>query len=128
MENLKKPNNMRIAIPTNNKKGLEGEIADHFGRANFYTLLNEKGGVIDIVKNESSHMGGQGLPPEFLKKHNIDILLCGDIGPRAISLCENLGISVYVERVDTVKEIFDNWKNNKLKKAGQEDACEDHKI
>ena len=119
---------MKIVIPTNNKKGLEDEVAEHFGRCNTYTFLNEKGDVLEIIDNTSEHMGGRGLPPELMKKHEADILLCNGLGPRAVNLCKELGIDVYVSQTQTVKEIFEMWKNNKIKKAGVENACEEHKI
>jgi predicted Fe-Mo cluster-binding NifX family protein len=118
---------MKIVIPTNDKKGLKDTIAEHFGRCLTYTFLNEKGEVIEIVNNTGEHMGGAGLPPELMKKHGADILLCKDLGPRALNLCEQLGINVYVGQTETVKEIFEMWKNNKIKKAGAEDVCEEHK-
>jgi predicted Fe-Mo cluster-binding NifX family protein len=119
---------MKLVIPTNNKKGLEDIVAEHFGRCLTYTFLNEKGEVVEIIDNISEHMGGIGLPPELMKKHGADILLCKDLGPRALDLCNQLGIDVYVNQVKTVKEIFEMWKNNKIKKAGTEDVCEEHKI
>jgi len=119
---------MKIVIPTNAKKGLEDKIAGHFGRCLTYTFLNEKGEVIEIIDNASEHMGGSGLPPELMKKHGADILLCKGIGPRAIDLCKELGIDVYVHRIDTVRDIFKLWQDNKLQKAGVENACEQHKI
>jgi len=118
---------MKIIIPTNNKKGMEDEIADHFGRCLTYTIINEQGEMIEIIDNTSEHMGGQGLPPKLMKKHHADILLCKGIGPRAINLCKELGIAVYVYQAKTVKEIFQLWQDNKLKKAGVEDACDEHK-
>ncbi len=119
---------MKLVIPTNSKKGLDDEIAQHFGRCSTYTFLNGKGEVIEIIDNTSEHMGGTGLPPELMKKHGADVLLCKELGPRAISLCKELGIDVYVYQADTVRDIFELWKNNKLKRAGMEDACEQHKI
>ena len=119
---------MKIVIPTNNKKGLEDTVAEHFGRCLTYTYLNEKGEVVEIIGNISEHMGGKGLPPELMKKHGADILLCKDLGPRALDLCNQLGIDVYTNKEETVKEIFEMWKNNKIKKAGTEDACEQHKL
>jgi len=119
---------MKIAIPTDNKKGLEDAIAEHFGRCLTYTFLNEKGEVVEIVDNTSEHMGGRELPPELMKKHGADILLCKDLGPRALALCSQLGIDVYVNQAETVKEIFEMWKNNKIKKAGAGDVCEEHKL
>jgi predicted Fe-Mo cluster-binding NifX family protein len=119
---------MKIIIPTNNKKGLDDKIADHFGRCKTYTFLDEKGEVIEIIDNTSEHMGGVGLPPELMKKHGANILLCKGLGPRALNLCQELGIEVYVCQAETVREIFELWKNNKIKKAGIEDVCEQHKL
>ena len=118
---------MRIVIPTNDKKGLDDQIVDHFGRCLTYTFLNEKGEVLEVIDNTSEHMGGKGLPPELMKKHGADILLCKELGPRALNLCEQLGIDVYVGRAETVREIFEMWKNNKIKKANAGDVCEQHK-
>ena len=119
---------MKLVIPTNNKKGLEDTVAEHFGRCLAYTFLNEKGEVVEIIDNTSEHMGGKGLPPELMKKHGADILLCKDLGPRALALCSQLGIDVYVNQVETVREIFEIWKNNKIKKADAEDVYEQHKL
>ena len=119
---------MKIVIPTNNKKGLKDRVAEHFGRCLTYTFLNEKGEVVEIIDNTSEHMGGNGLPPELMKKNGADILLCKDLGPRALALCHQLEIDVYVNQAETVKEIFTMWKINKIKKAGTEDVCEEHKI
>jgi len=55
-------------------------------------------------------------------------LLCKDLGPRALILCKELGIEIYVRQAETVKEIFEMWKNDKIKKAGAEDVCEEHKL
>jgi len=119
---------MKIVIPTDNKKGIEDTVAEHFGRCLTYTFLNEKGEVVEIIDNTSEHMGGIGLPPELMKKHGADILLCKGIGPRALNLCKELGMEVYVCQTETVREIFKRWKNNKIKKAGIENVCEQHKL
>ena len=119
---------MKIVIPTNDKKGLDDTVAEHFGRCLTYTFLNEKGEVVEIINNTSEHMGGSELPPELMKKHGANILLCRGLGPRALALCSQLRIDVYVNQAETVKEIFEMWKNNKIKKAGTEDVCEEHKL
>lgn len=119
---------MKIVIPTDNNKGLNDIVAEHFGRCNTYTFLDEKGKVIEIINNTSEHMGGIGLPPELMKKHGANILLCSGLGPRAIDLCKQLKIDVYVIKAKTVKEIFAIWKNKKVKKAGFDDICEEHKV
>jgi predicted Fe-Mo cluster-binding NifX family protein len=118
---------MKIVIPTNSNIGLDDTIADHFGRSKTYTFLNDKGEVIEIIENTSQHMGGASLPPELMKKHGADILLCRSLGPRALELCHNLEIEVYVDNSETVKEIYENWKNSNIEHADSNNICEQHK-
>ncbi len=119
---------MKIVIPTDKKNGLDNKVAQHFGRCNTYTFLDKNGKVLEIIDNTSEHMGGQGLPPELMKKNGANVLLCKDLGPRALDLCGEFGIEIYCGEANTVVEIFEKWKNNKLKKASFEDVCEQHKI
>ena len=119
---------MKIVIPTDNKKGLSDTVAEHFGRCNTYTFLDEKGKVVEIINNTSEHMGGSGLPPELMKKYGANILLCRGLGSRALNLCKELGIDVYVYQAKTVREIFGLWKNKKIKRADSDDVCEEHRI
>ena len=118
---------MKIVIPTDNKDGLDASVAEHFGRCSTYTFLDEKGSVIEIIDNICEHMGGSGLPPELMKKHGANVLLCRGLGPRALDLCGQLGIDVYVHQAETVKDLFDAWKGNKIEKAGSDDVCEEHR-
>lgn len=119
---------MKIAIPTMGEKGLEEFVAQHFGRCPTYTILDKEGNILEIIANTSSHMGGIGQPPELLHKNNINVLLCQGIGPRAIQLCKQLNIDVYVDSAATVKDIYNNWKNKRLSKAGLDDVCEEHRL
>ena len=119
---------MKIVIPTEGKNGLKEKLADHFGRCRTYTFLNENGRVLEIIENTSEHMGGKGLPPELMRTHGANILLCYDLGPRALNLCREFDIEVYVCHMKTVKDIFEMWKSNKLQKASSKDVCEEHKL
>jgi len=119
---------MKIVIPTDNKNGLAATVAEHFGKCNTYTFLDDKGQVVEIIDNTSEHMGGIGLPPELMKKHGADVLLCLELGSRALDLCRQLGIAAYVGQAATVRAIFDLWKKNKIKKADSSNICKEHKI
>ncbi|MFA5406576.1 MAG: NifB/NifX family molybdenum-iron cluster-binding protein [Candidatus Nanoarchaeia archaeon] len=109
---------MKLVIPTNG-----AIVAEHFGHCKTYTFLDENGKLIEVIKNTSEHMGGVGLPPELMKAHDADILLCRGIGLRAIKLCNSLGIKVYIGQASTINELFNLWENNKLTEAGDEAAC-----
>jgi len=117
----------KIVIPTDGSKGIDERVAEHFGRCPTYTFMNEKGRVVEIIKNTSEHMGGSGLPPELMKKHEADVLLCRGLGPRALNLCRQFGINVYVCQVETVGKIFEAWKHGKISLAGANNVCEQHK-
>jgi predicted Fe-Mo cluster-binding NifX family protein len=114
---------MNIVIPTNNENGLNSKVAEHFGRCRYYFFLDEKGELIKVVENTSEHMGGSGLPPELMKKHGADALLCKGLGIRALNLCSELGIEVFVAQAETVNEMFKLWKKGGLKPASSNDAC-----
>ena len=116
---------MKIAIPTNSRKGMEDTVQEHFGRCNTYTILDETGTLQEIIDNEGMHRGGSETPPRFLKRKGINILLCKSLGPKALQLFQNFGIEVYISDSNTVKAAFDSWKNKKSKKASSSDACED---
>ena len=116
-----------MAVPTEGKKGLEEKVAYHFGRCETYTILNENGELLEIIDNTSEHMGGRGLPPELLKKHGVRVLLCQGLGPRAVAMCEQLGIEVYVGEGRNVREMFELWRSGRLEKATMENVCEEHK-
>ncbi len=113
----------RIVVPTDGKGGVDGKVAMHFGRCDTYTFLNDDGDIVEVIENTSSHMGGTGLPPELMKEHGADILLCKGLGMKAIDMCREFGIEVYVCQAETVREMFDKWKRGSLAKAGAEDAC-----
>lgn len=118
---------MKIVIPTNDVRGLDDVVADHFGRCQTYTFLDEKGEVMEIIKNTSEHMGGTSLPPELMKQHGATVLLCKDLGPKALDLCNQLNILVYIHRAETVGEIYKLWKGKKLSMASTQDVCQQHK-
>lgn len=118
---------MKVVVPTDDRKGLLSPVAEHFGRCETYTFLDENGRVVEIIGNTSEHMGGSGLPPELMMRHGADVLLCKGLGPRALELCRIYGIDIYVCDAETVGEIFALWKNKKIKQANSEDVCEAHK-
>lgn len=118
---------IKIAIPTNSNAGLHDEVAEHFGRCNTYTILSENGELIEVINNTSEHMGGKGLPPEVIRNAGGNILLCNELGPRALNLCKELSIEVFVVHTKTVKEAFETWKNATAKTASMDDICEEHK-
>jgi predicted Fe-Mo cluster-binding NifX family protein len=117
---------MKICIPTNGNNGLDEYIGEHFGRVQTYTIIDLETSEIKVVPNTSHHMGGQGYPPELMKKEGVNILVCRGLGRRAIGMFEEFGIDVYIGATGKVKDAIDAFKQGELRKAGIDDACGRH--
>jgi len=117
---------MKIGIPTNGNNGLNETIGEHFGRVNTYTIIDIEKDQVKTIQNTSHHMGGQGYPPELLKKEGVDVLVCRALGRRAISMFEENGIQVFIGATGTVKDAINAYKQGALQKASMDDACGRH--
>ncbi len=78
---------MRIAIPSEDDKGLESDVAMHFGKAPYYTFVDvdiEDKKIIgwEVVKVPfESHDPGD--LPLFVKEHDGELVMAYGMGPRA---------------------------------------------
>ncbi|HOP08957.1 MAG TPA: NifB/NifX family molybdenum-iron cluster-binding protein [Candidatus Methanofastidiosa archaeon] len=117
---------MRIALPTNGDKGMDEEVCPHFGRAVTYTIYDTETKDVEVVENTSNHMGGSGLPPDLLHEKNVDALICGGIGRKAIELFNSKGIKVYSGAIDTVKDTIELFEVGILNEASSDSACSGH--
>lgn len=117
---------MKICIPTNGEKGLSDLVGEHFGRVPTYTIINLNTNEVKVILNTSEHMGGIGHPPELMAKEGVQIMVCRGLGRRAINMFRDLGIDVYIGASGTVRNAVEAFKQNKLQKAGINDACGRH--
>ena len=117
---------MKIGIPTMGENGLDDVVGEHFGRVPTYTIVDMDTNDIKVIENTSDHMGGQGHPPEILKKEGVTILLCRGLGRRAISMFEDFGIDVFIGASGTVRDAIDAFKNDRLQKASMDNSCDLH--
>jgi len=118
---------MKIAIPTMGIKGLDEEVSQHFGRAPTYTIVDIETNEVKIINNTSQHTGGQGHPPEIIAKEGINVVLCSGLGPKAITMFESFGIDVFVGASGNVKGAIAMWKEGKLPRATDANACKKHR-
>jgi predicted Fe-Mo cluster-binding NifX family protein len=118
---------MKLCIPSETTGGLEDKVGYHFGRVINYTIYDDKSNQVEIIENTSSHRGGTKLPAELLHEHNVDVMICGGIGRRAIQLFEQYGVEIYIGAQGIVKDAIEQFKQNKLQMATNKDACQEHK-
>ena len=113
---------MKYAMPSKGNRGLNDELAYHFGRAPYFTIWDEETNEIEIVENRSDHFGGKGLPAEFLKQH-CDALICGGIGSRAVALCSQIGLRLFVGAEGMISKVISDFKEGKIREATRDDGC-----
>ena len=113
---------MRICIPTLGQNGLDERIGEHFGRVPTYTIIDLETDEVTVIPNTSHHMGGSGNPPELMAQGGVDVMICQGLGRRAISMFEDLGITVYIGASGSVKDAIKMFQEGTLQKACLDDA------
>ncbi|MBN1328204.1 MAG: NifB/NifX family molybdenum-iron cluster-binding protein [Candidatus Heimdallarchaeota archaeon] len=114
---------MKIAFPVMDDKGLDAVIADHFGRAPLYTVVDTETNNVSVLQNTGEHFGGQYSAPESLKQSHINVLICKGLGRKAIDLFNQLKIGVYLTQEIIVRDALKLYNNNKLSLATETDGC-----
>ena len=90
--------NGRIAIPSADNGGLDGQRSGHFGHCEVFTLVDIEDGEIkevSTIPNQEHVQGGCMVPVNFLAGHNVTALIVGGIGMRPLMGFRQVGIDVY---------------------------------
>lgn len=119
---------MRVCVPSSGSGGLDDRVGDHFGRVPTYTIVDTETSEVEVISNQSEHIGGSGLPADLLAQEGVDILICSGLGRRAINLFNEHGITVHVGASGRVKEAIEEWKDDRLAEASESDACRRHEF
>ena len=117
----------KYAVPIEQNLGLNSPVSQHFGRARAFAIVSESKEFIKSIENVSEHFGGTGKPSELLKNQQIDVLLCGGLGPNAIKQFESFGIKVFIGAQENVSKTIDLFHSGKKTMATDENACKDHR-
>ncbi len=103
--------NGRIAIPSNNEGGLNGQRSGHFGHCDVFTLIDVKDGQIinvEILANQEHTQGGCLVPVQLLEAQKVNALVVGGIGMRPLLGFNQAGIDVYYDATHpTIKPVVD---------------------
>jgi predicted Fe-Mo cluster-binding NifX family protein len=118
---------MKVCVPTMENGGLNDMVAQHFGRAPTYTIVDIETNAVEVIPNISEHMGGTGVPPEYIAPTGTHIMLCSGLGPRAVNMFEEYGIDVFVGASGTVQDAVAAWQKGLLSEATDENACSEHR-
>jgi predicted Fe-Mo cluster-binding NifX family protein len=108
----------RIIVPTENQAGLNAKLAEHFGRAPYYTVveLDEKGEVSNVktVPNVGEHAGGMGFSHDHILEYKPTALIVYGMGPRGLNTFQSGGVAVLKANASTVSEVISAYNNDAL--------------
>lgn len=118
---------MKICIPTEDDRGLEGMVCGHFGSAPFFTLVDTDNGSCEIIGNSANEHGHGGCAPVgMLSSHALDAVVCKGMGRGAINALGRAGVSVLLTEEAIVSEVVAAAGQNKLRPLSTQDACGGH--
>jgi predicted Fe-Mo cluster-binding NifX family protein len=117
----------RIIVPVAGQEGLNACLAEHFGRAPYFAVvdLNENGEVDDIktVSNVEHYTGRMGQPHDVVLDLKPNAIIVYGMGRRGITSFQTAGVAVLRANANTVKEVIDAYKENKLQELTE--GCHD---
>lgn len=90
--------NGRIAVPSIETGGLDGQRSGHFGHCDVFTLVDVEEGKIknvSAVPNQGHVQGRCMVPVNLLAGHNVTAIVVGGIGMRPLMGFRQVGIDVY---------------------------------
>jgi len=91
-------------------------LDSRFGRCSFFVFFNPRDGTFVTEKNPFFTEGsGAGVKAaQFLAKRKIEILLTGNVGPKALEVLQSAGIKVFSAAEGTAKEAIVSFQEGKL--------------
>jgi len=117
----------RIAIPSIESGGLEGQRSGHFGHCDVFTLVDVKGGEIQqvtTIPNQSHVQGGCMVPVNLLEEHKVNALIVGGIGMRPLMGFRQVGIDVYHDsNRPEIRPVVEDLIAGKLPQIKDNEVC-----
>ncbi|HHT47306.1 MAG TPA: hypothetical protein GX004_08505 [Firmicutes bacterium] len=102
---------MKIVISSKGKE-INSLLDSRFGRCSFFAIYNDKKSEWEFLPNPGALEGsGAGIKAaQFLIEQNPDILLTGDLGPKAAQILNASGIKIYSLPEVTLEEALKQYK------------------
>jgi len=104
---------MKVAISTDS-----GKVSAHFGRCPEFTVAEVENG--EVVDKETIENPGhkRGYLPKFLNERNVDCIIAGGMGNRAVSLFEDFGIKTITGIKGDIDEVIKKLTKDQLEGTG----------
>ena len=107
---------MKICLPSTGPS-LNSFLDFHFGRAEFFLIVDEKGNLIKAIKNPGVQAlrGAGTTAAQIVIEEKVDTLITGNIGPNAYMVFRNVGIKVFLGKGGMkIEEVLRDYQEGKL--------------
>lgn len=108
---------MRIAVSSRGT-GLDSMVDPRFGRAQFFIIFDTDNDSFQAISNEQNVQAAQGAgvqAAEKVAREKVDIVVSGNIGPKAFATLSAAGIRTALWAEGTVSQAIEMAKNNEFK-------------
>jgi predicted Fe-Mo cluster-binding NifX family protein len=118
---------MKLCIPTETKDGKNAQVYGHFGSAPFFTVYDTDKDVVEVIENDNQHHAhGMCHPIAALSGRQIDAVVCGGMGARAVMNLNASGIKAFRAVPGTVTNVAEQFKKGGLEEITAQNACSQH--
>jgi predicted Fe-Mo cluster-binding NifX family protein len=112
---------MKVALATDDDRGLEAVLSHHFGRCPYYVLVDiqdNKVREVKSVKNPAYESHGEaGEVPGFIKSLGAHVIISGGMGPKAIGFFREFGIEAITGVSGMVKSVIEAYIGGQIEGA-----------
>ena len=119
--------NGRIAIPSVDNGGLDGQRSGHFGHCDVFTLVDvEEGKIKEVstIQNQEHVQGGCMVPVNLLGQYKVNALIVGGIGMRPLMGFKQVGIDVYHDATrPEIRPVVEDLIAGKLPIISDDQVC-----
>jgi len=118
---------MRLCIPTETPDGKQALVYGHFGSAPFFTVYDTEKDTVEIIRNDNEHHAhGMCQPLAALNGKDIDAVVCGGMGARAVQMMNQGGVKTYRAIQGTVADVAGRFSKGGLEEITVDNACGHH--
>ena len=115
---------MKIAFPTQEKKGMESLVHGHFGSAHYFVIVDTEDNSTEIFENpDRDHLHGHCQPLKALNGRTVDAVIAGGIGGGALRKLLMEGIKVYRATEGPVSNNLELLISDKLPAFTPDQTC-----
>lgn len=114
---------MRICIPTEDDRGSESRVFNHFGTAPFFTIVDVETSRLEVVTTDGHHRQQRDHHIPELKAHHVSAVVCDRIGKRACAALRHAGIDVLAAVGGTVSDVLKAVNAGETSTILPADAC-----